>query len=147
MKKISSIIKLSVVCALILGAFNVSLPVLDVSAVSAKEQAQKGAEATELKGSSPDVPGIIKTVVNTMLFLVGALAVIMIIYGGILYTTSGGDSKRVEKAKNTLVYSIVGLVVAIFAYAVVYWVTDVAGGAGSSGGSGGSSSGASTVAP
>lgn len=69
--------------------------------------------------------GIINKVINIMLFIVGVLAVIMIIYGGILYTTAHGDKNQIEKAKSTLIYSIVGLIVAIIAYALVNWVTSL----------------------
>ena len=75
----------------------------------------------ELTGDS----GIVTTVINTMLFIVGILAVIMIIFSGIRYTTAHGDKGQVESAKNTLIYSIVGLVVAIIAYAVVNWVVNL----------------------
>lgn len=67
-------------------------------------------------------PNLIKTIVNTLLFLVGALAVIMIIWSGITYVTSTGDSGKVTRAKNTLLYSVVGLIVAFLAYAIVNWV-------------------------
>lgn len=67
--------------------------------------------------------GIINTVINTMLFIVGILSVIMIIYAGIRYATAHGDKGQVESAKNTLIYAIVGLVVSILAYALVNWVT------------------------
>lgn len=66
--------------------------------------------------------GIFKTVVNVMLFIIGAISVIMLIYGGIRYTTSGGNANSVTAAKNTIMYAIIGLVVAIFAYAIVNWV-------------------------
>lgn len=74
-----------------------------------------------------DDGGIVTTVINTMLFIVGILAVIMIIYAGIRYTTAHGDKGQVESAKNTLMYSVVGLVVAIVAYAVVNWVVGLFG--------------------
>jgi hypothetical protein len=48
----------------------------------------------------------------------------MLIYGGIRYTTSGGNANSVTAAKNTILYAIIGLVVAIFAYAIVNWVLD-----------------------
>ena len=54
--------------------------------------------------------------------VVGILAVVMIIIGGIQYTTSGGDQAAVTKAKNTILYGIVGLVIAILAYAIVNFV-------------------------
>lgn len=66
--------------------------------------------------------GIITTVINIMLFIVGILSVIMIIYSGIRYVTSRGDSGQVGSAKNTLMYSVVGLVIALVAYALVNWV-------------------------
>ena len=47
---------------------------------------------------------------------------IMLIWGGILYTTSSGDSNKVTTAKNTIMYAVIGLVVAIFAYAIVNFV-------------------------
>lgn len=72
--------------------------------------------------STDTAPKLIGTLVNVLLYLVGALAVIMIIWAGITYTTSTGDSGKVTRAKNTLTYSIVGLVVAFLAYAIVNWV-------------------------
>lgn len=63
-----------------------------------------------------------KKVTNVLLFLVGAVSVIMLIFGGIRYVVSGGDSTAVQNAKNTILYAIVGIVVAILAYAVVNFV-------------------------
>jgi len=71
-----------------------------------------------------DLKGFIKTIVNILLFVLGAIAVIMIIIGGIRYTTSNGDSGQVSSAKNTILYAVVGLVVAILAYAIVNFVID-----------------------
>ena len=67
--------------------------------------------------------GIFKTIANIMIFLVGAIAVIMLILGGLQYVISNGDSKRVESAKNTILYAIIGIVVAILAFAAVSFVT------------------------
>jgi multisubunit Na+/H+ antiporter MnhB subunit len=66
--------------------------------------------------------GIFTTIVNIFLFVIGAIAVIMLIYGGIRYTISGGDSKNVTAAKDTILYAVVGIVVAILAYAIVNFV-------------------------
>jgi len=66
--------------------------------------------------------GIFQTVVNIFLFVIGAIAVIMLIYGGIRYTISGGDAKNVTAAKDTILYAIVGIVVAVLAYAIVNFV-------------------------
>lgn len=72
-----------------------------------------------------DANALIKTLVNVLLFLVGAISTIMLIVGGIMYATSTGDSGRITKAKNTIMYSIVGLVVAFLSYAIVFWVLKV----------------------
>ena len=66
--------------------------------------------------------GIFTTITNVLLFLIGAISVIMLIIGGIRYTISGGDSSQVTAAKNTILYAVVGIVVALLAYAVVNFV-------------------------
>ena len=71
---------------------------------------------------STDPESLVKKFVNIFLFAVGALSVIMLIWGGIRYTTSAGDSNKVTAAKNTVLYAIVGLVIAILAYAIVNMV-------------------------
>ena len=93
------------------------------ASAGAVEEIQKGTGQVSSASSGADLPSIAKTVVNTMLFIVGILAVIMIIFSGIRYITAHGDKGQVESAKNTLIYSIVGLVIAIIAYALVTWVT------------------------
>lgn len=79
--------------------------------------------STICNGSTTDtLKPYLQTGVKVMFFIVGALAVIMIIYSGIQYVISAGDSGKVAKAKNTLTYSIVGLVIAVLAYAIVNWI-------------------------
>lgn len=63
-----------------------------------------------------------KKVVNIFSLIVGIAAVIMIIFGGFRYITSGGDSGKVGNAKNSLIYAIVGLVVVALAQVIVRFV-------------------------
>lgn len=65
------------------------------------------------------VPGTIKSVGNIIIFITGAVAVLMIIIGGLRYTLSGGDQGSINGAKNTIMYAVVGLVVSVAAYAIV----------------------------
>ena len=82
-----------------------------------------GMNATSAGISTPkDANVVIKNVTNIMFFIIGAVSVIMLIYGGIRYTTSGGNTNSVTAAKNTVIYSIVGLVISILAYAIVNFV-------------------------
>ena len=77
---------------------------------------------TGVCNTSTTVGGIFSNVAHVLIFLVGAVAVIMIILGGLKYVTAGGDSKAVSSAKDTIMYSVIGLVVAIVSYAIVTFV-------------------------
>lgn len=83
-----------------------------------------GASSAVCAGKNERVQPFIQRLVNTLLYIAGALAVIMLIIGGIRYTISGGDQSQVTSAKNTILYAIVGIIVAIFAYAIVNFVLD-----------------------
>lgn len=83
-------------------------------------QANSGSTVCKSKGD--DAPSMFKMIVNTLLYVLGMVAVIMIVIGGIRYTTSNGDAGSIKGAKDTILYSVVGLVVAILAYAIVNFV-------------------------
>jgi hypothetical protein len=70
-------------------------------------------------------------VVNIFSIVVGVISVIMIIYGGFRYITSGGDSGRVGNAKNTLIYAIIGLIIVALAQLIVHYVLSTAASVGS----------------
>lgn len=65
---------------------------------------------------------IVWNVVQFLFIALGGVSVIMIIVGGIQYTTSQGDSGAVQKAKNTIMYAVIGLVVALIATTVVTFI-------------------------
>lgn len=101
-------------------------------AKSAQGKDQQG-QAESLFGDGSGNDGIFKTIINVLLFLIGSISVIMLIVGGIRYVVSGGDSSAVQSAKNTILYAIVGVVIAILAYAVVdFVITSFAANGGSS---------------
>jgi len=101
------------------------LALVGVTNVSAMTM-QQGAEAARCSWCPTDLfaedGGIFRQITNTILYIVGIIAVIMIIWGGIRYITSGGDSKKVTDAKNTILYAIIGLVIAVLSYAIVNFV-------------------------
>ena len=66
--------------------------------------------------------GIFQTVANTLIFLVGAISVIFLIFGGLKYVISQGESKNIESATNTILYAVVGIVVAVISFALVQFV-------------------------
>jgi len=102
-----------------------TLTTANVSAAActgAKDCIKQGAEVNTGTGTTEGLGKQIQTVVNVLLFVLGAIAVIMIVVGGIRYATSNGDSSAVTSAKNTILYAVIGLVVALLAYAIVDFV-------------------------
>ncbi len=69
-----------------------------------------------------DFPKLMQNVINLLLLVLGMIAVIAIIIGGVRYTTSNGDPGQIKSAKDTILYAVIGLVVAIMAYAIVGFV-------------------------
>ncbi len=61
-------------------------------------------------------------ILNTITFVAGAVAVLMIVIGGLRYTLSNGDQSGINNAKNTIIYAVVGLVLALMANAIVNFV-------------------------
>jgi hypothetical protein len=62
-------------------------------------------------------------IIQDLMIVIGSLAVIFIIAGGLQMAISAGDAKKVETARNTMIYACVGLVIAISAYAIVSFLT------------------------
>ncbi len=85
--------------------------------ISAESGAQQAAT-----GDSRDLMSILNLIINVALGVIGFVAVVMIIMGGVQYTTSSGDAAKVTKAKNTIMYGVVGLVIALLAFAIVNFI-------------------------
>lgn len=112
-----------------LGAAAVLTPTTSVGAVNALEDACNSSNSTAdnpvCSTSGNDAPTFIKTLTDVLLFIVGALSVVMLIWGGIRYTTSAGNASSVAAAKNTIMYAVIGLIISLLAYAIVTWVVKV----------------------
>ncbi len=129
--------KIRIYITVILSVFAFSMPMLIPVAASAatacteiQSEVNSGVnDATGGQttcGSGSTIGGGIKsaasTVVNILSVVVGIVAVIMIIYGGFRYISSGGESGSVQSAKNTLLFAVVGLVIVALAQVLVHWV-------------------------
>jgi Type IV secretion system pilin len=77
---------------------------------------------TDVSEGATTINSTIETVINIFSVIVGVVAVIMLIFGGFRYVTSGGDSGNIGNAKNTILYAIVGLVIVAISQAVVQFV-------------------------
>lgn len=83
------------------------------------------AECNVRTGGDDDAGAVmdrVNTAINVILGILGVVAVAMIIMGGIQYATSQGDAAKATKARNTILYSIIGLVIALLAFAIVNFV-------------------------
>jgi len=78
-------------------------------------------ESGQLTGPS----GIIATVLTWILVLAGAIAVIYLIYGGLLYITAGGDAEKATKGRTALINAIIGIIIIALAIVIVQWVTGI----------------------
>lgn len=102
-----------------IGAFVVA-PV--AGAITLSPVCNQGANCNVVNHESLSSGTTVKTVIGQLLLLAAAIAVIIVIYGGIRYIISQGDASHVAAAKNTILYAVIGLLVSLFAYAIVQFV-------------------------
>jgi hypothetical protein len=99
------------------------LPVAPAAAINVFDQCSNNKDSAVCKAQGEDDLGnMIEILINTLLIVLGMIAVVMIVIGGIRYTTSNGDSGSIKSAKDTILYAVIGLIVAIMSYAIVNFV-------------------------
>ena len=72
--------------------------------------------------SNPTPQTLLGTIIKAVLGIVGSLALVMFIYGGVTWMLAAGNAERVTKGKNILIWATIGLVVIFSAYALVTFV-------------------------
>lgn len=91
---------------------------------------QEGADAARADGMPADlvgVDGVFTRITSIALYIIGAVSVLMLVWGGLRYILSGGDSKKITDAKNTILYAILGLAIAFLSYAIIRFVLNAIG--------------------
>jgi len=73
------------------------------------------------------LPVVFSNVVKAALMFVGSVAVILIVYAGILFIRSGGDQKQVGQARQIITYAIIGLVLVLSSFAIIYFIGYITG--------------------
>lgn len=100
-----------------------TLTALPAGAINVFDEGCKGQTSKICKETSSDtVNPIIQDIIGTLIFAIATISVIMIIVGGIRYVISNGDASKIKSAKDTILYSVIGLAVALLAYAIVNFV-------------------------
>jgi len=108
---------------LLLGIFVAAVPVTVSASTTSKEACAIDKTSALCKDADVNkVSPFIKNLVNGLLFILAAVSIIVIIFAGIFYSTSMGDTASITKAKNTLLYAVIGLIVAVCSYAIVNFV-------------------------
>ncbi len=79
-------------------------------------------------GSEDKLPNLITNILNAVIGIVGFVAVVFVIIGGINYMTSAGNSEKTKKARDTILYALIGIVVCVLAYVIVNWAIKAIGG-------------------
>ena len=86
--------------------------------------AASGCSSSSTRAEEDDLPNLIINIINAVILVSGLIAVVFIIVGGIQFMTSAGDSVKTKKAKSTILYAVVGLIICALAYAIVNFVID-----------------------
>lgn len=115
------LLKKLTLAAIVLGLMMAFAVPADVTAQSVND-IREGVQRTGPSGT--DVNVAIRAAINILSIVVGVIAVIMIIIGGLKYVTSNGDSNSISSAKNTIIYALIGIVVVALAQALVRFVLD-----------------------
>ena len=73
-------------------------------------------------GDSDTLPNVVVNILNGVIAVAGVIAVVFVVVGGVQYMTSSGDAGKVKKAKDTILYAVIGLAVCVLSYAIVNFV-------------------------
>jgi len=118
--------KILTVGMLMIGLLGVFAPAVSaangINICSGENGGDKSVYCQNRGSGETQVNGIIKTIVEVLLTAVGAISIIMIVIGGIMFALSSGDAQKAAKARNTVLYAVVGLAVSLFASAIVNFV-------------------------
>ena len=123
MKIFTKILAAGILMIGLLGVLNPVVSAANGINICSKENGSDNSVYCQNKDSGEgQVNGIIKTIVEVLLMAVGAISIIMIVIGGILFALSSGDAQKAAKARSTILYAVVGLIVSVFASAIVNFV-------------------------
>jgi hypothetical protein len=113
--------KVIISCAFIVASLGGGLLLPSTNALALAACTGNG-DTVVCKSAPSDITAILKSVISILLTIAGIIAVIMIVIGAIRYITSDGDPGKASTARQTVIYAIVGLVVAIMSYGIVNFV-------------------------
>lgn len=90
--------------------------------LATNQDAQEGINAAKGNLQTTSLTDSVANVTNIMITIIGIVSVIMLIIGGFRYVLSGGDQKGTSAAKDTILFAIIGVVVALLSYSIMNFV-------------------------
>lgn len=85
------------------------------------------ADVAGLRTSSVNIPERIGQIIGIALSLVGVVFLVLMVYGGFIWMTAGGESEKIKKAKGIIMNAVIGIVIVLAAYAITFFVLDQVG--------------------
>lgn len=110
--------KIAILMTLAISIFTILMPIN----VMAMDPCNGSSTGPLCENNSDDLGPVFKAIANTLLFLIGATSVIVLVIAGIRYVVSGGNAEGVKNAKNSILYAVIGIIVAVSGYAIVNFV-------------------------
>lgn len=123
----SKFIKLIVLTIISIVGISTATITPTASAVDACQELPQGSAAYNAAGcggGGDQLPIVIKNILIAIIGISGLIAVIFIIIGGVQYMSSSGDPAKVKKAKDTILYALIGLAICALAFAIVNFTID-----------------------
>ena len=116
--------KLFITLAVVVGMFVAPLALTQTSgaAVNVFDKTCPAGSTSDICKDKNTGKSSINTIIDLLFYTVGIIAVIVIIVGGIKFITADGDASKVKGARETIMYAVIGLVVAMMSYAIVGFV-------------------------
>lgn len=88
-----------------------------------------GAKAATIDFPNPttisNISEVVVSIVNWLLGITGALAILFLVYGGVVYVTSWGDDKNMEQGKKIVTYAVLGLFIVLVSYSIVITLNNI----------------------
>lgn len=121
----------ALVCASLVG---LTTPVHAATICDQKDVPEEVRAAAGCSGTTAeaDLPTVIQNILDGIILVLGTVAVVIIIVGGVQYMTSSGDAAKLQRAKNTILYACIGLVICVLAFAIVNFTIAIINGQSSS---------------
>lgn len=120
MKKSNKIINLFAACAIALAStIGLAAPVHAVTDICSLDVDPEVKAAAGCSTGEEELPVVIRNILIAIIGVMGLVAVIFVIIGGVQYMTSSGDAAKMQRAKSTILYACIGLAICALAFAIV----------------------------